>query len=64
MGGGAPATGVVLHPKDETAWRKPVFHAFDMALIAGKVPHTAQYIGLLQIKETDIEMCVGPKPKD
>ena len=64
MTGGAPVTGVALHPKDEAAWRKPVFQAFDRALDAAKIPHSAQYVGGLQWKETDLEIYIGPKPRD
>ena len=62
--GGAPDTGVVLQPKDETAWKTPLFQSLDRALSKGRIQHSAQYIGKLQIKPTDLEMYVGLKPNN
>jgi hypothetical protein len=64
MGGGPPVTGVALHPKDEAAWRKPVVQAFAGALVAAQIKHSTEYIGRLQVKDTDLEIHVGPKPID
>jgi hypothetical protein len=60
--GGAPITGVDLQPRDEVAWQKSLVRVFDRALIAAQVQHSAHYIGVRS--HTDLEIYVGPKPRD
>ena len=64
IGGGPPVTGLVLHPKDDAEWRTSVFQRFDKALSAAGVQHSAQYIGTMRVKDTNLEFYVGPKPRD
>lgn len=62
--GGPPPTGLVLLPKDVAEWRSPVFQSFDKALRAAGVQHSAEYIGNLRVRDTDLEFLVGLKARD
>jgi hypothetical protein len=62
--GGPPVTGLVLHPMDESEWRTPIFQVFDRTLLTTRVQHSAQYVGKMRVKDTDLEVFIGSKPRD
>jgi len=61
--GGPPLTGVVIQPKDEDAWRKPIVQAMVRALAKAEIKHTVQYRGG-GLAETDFDLYVGPRPPE
>lgn len=62
MMGGPPATGIVLNPKDAAEWLTPVFESMERALTTAGIRHSAEYIGKMRVKDTDLEFFVGKKP--